>query len=195
MAISPQDPKIKQVISKAFPGNEAPAGLSVGIVSLVELCNIAMPSAAEARKQIKNAAFVGIAREKADNAARLFALDAKILVKPVRNLRNALYARDRNDEAVLLLLSEGDTDDGRVVFLSSIFRGSIEADVVKAVTHVTKTQPFTGTTVTNADGVAMRRVQWELNSGGIRGMVVTGPPNVESLENPRAITAFNIAKA
>ena len=39
-------PKLKRVIETAFEGVEAPPELSVGIVSLVELCQLAMPDPA-----------------------------------------------------------------------------------------------------------------------------------------------------
>ena len=184
-------PSVKRTISMAFEGDQPPAGLSVGIVSLVEFCKSGMPDAARLRDLFKNAQFNKSGQKNADDAARLLALDTKIFAKPVRNLRNEMYGAERNGDPVVLMLSEGDTDDGKVVFLTSMFSGAIEADVVKAVAHVTKDKPITGATVTNAEGALVRRVFWDVNDAGIRGMVASGPDNVESLQAPRAITAFN----
>jgi hypothetical protein len=38
----------------------------------------------------------------------------------------------------------------------------------------------------------VRRVFRDVNGAGIRGMVVSGPDNVESMQAPRAITAYNL---
>lgn len=191
MSGEPQKPSVKRTISMAFEGDQAPAGLSVGIVTLVEFCKAGMPDPARVRAQFKALQFNASGQKNADDAARLLALDTKIFAKPVRNLKNEMYGAERNGDPVVLVLSEGDTDDGKVVFLTTLFRGAIEADVVKAVAHVAKKKPLTGTTVTNAEGAVVRRVIWDVNEAGLRGMVASGPDNVESQQAPRAITAFN----
>lgn len=192
MSNETQKPNVKRVISKAFEGDQAPAGLSAGIVSLVEFCKAGMPDPARVREQFKTLQFNTSGQANADAAARLLALDTKIYSKPVRNLRNEMYGAERNGDPVVLILSEGETDDGKIVFLTTLFRGAIEADAVKAVTHVAQKQPLTGSNVTNLEGVAVRRVFWDVNEAGIRGMVVSGPDNVESMQAPRAITAYNL---
>ncbi len=124
----------------------------------------------------------------------MLALDRGLLSQPVKNVRHQMFAGGRQGEPVLFLLSEGDTNDGKVVFCSTIFRGAIEADAVKAAAHVTKQAPFTGSRARNADGHVLRRVLWDTNGvAGIRGFAITGPENVESMDLPRAFTAFNKA--
>lgn len=103
-----------------------------------------------------------------------------------------MYGTERNGDPIVVMLSEGDTDDGKIVFLTTLFRGAIEADAVKAVTHVAQKQPLTGSNVTNTEGSVVRRVFWDVDDAGIRGMVVSGPDNVESMQAPRAITAYNL---
>lgn len=187
-------PKVRTTVSAAFPGDRAQPELSVAIVSLVELCKVAMPDPAALREAIKTAEFADGPQERADQFGALLALDNKVFSFPVRNLRHQLYGRDRNDARVRLLLSEGDSDQGGVVFVSTIFAGCIEADTVKAATHVSKKPPLTGANITNAQGTPLRRVFWDIEgSGGIRGLMITGPENLESLEAMRAFTAFNLA--
>ena len=126
----------------------------------------------------------------------MLALESDLVDPGVRNLKHELFGKERNIEPVLILLSEGDSKNGKVVFCSAIFRGAIEADAVKAVAHVTKQQPFTGSSVRNADGMMVRRVFWDVQGlAGIRGLVVSGPEDVESIDLPRAITGFNKAAA
>jgi hypothetical protein len=75
-----------------------------------------------------------------------------------------------------------------------LFNGAIEADVVKAAAHVTDKQPLTGATVTNPNGAQIRRVFWDVEGiAGVRGLMVSGPPDVENPIIMRAITAFNLA--
>jgi hypothetical protein len=187
-------PQVRKLVSAAFPGDRAQPELSVAIVSLVELCKIAMPDPAALRDEIKNAGFADGPRERADQFGALLALDDKVFSFPVRNLKHALYARPRNDARVRLLLSEGESTEGAVVFVSTIFAGCIEADAVKAAALVTKKQPLTGTNITNAQGTPLRRVFWDTEGkAGIRGLMITGPQNVEALEGMRAFTAFNLA--
>ncbi len=184
--------KVRRIISLAFEGDQAPPALSVGVVSLVEFCQTSMPDPEKIRSAFKTIGFDVGSQKNADDAARMFALDSKVIASPVRNMRNEIYGAERNEAPVVLLLSEGDTDDGRVVLLTTIFRDAIEGDAVKAVTHVTKKQPFTGSSVRNADGKIVRRVFWDVEGvAGIRGMVVSGPENADALHLPRGITAFN----
>lgn len=185
-------PKTRRVIELAFPGDEAPPQLSVSIVSLVELCQLAMPDADKVRENIIHAGFETGRQERADEAGRMLALDIKVVDMPVRNLRHELFGGGRHGEPVILLLSQGETDRGKIVFLSTIFRGAIEADAVKASAHVTKDKPITGSRVLNHDGNVLRRVFWDVQgAAGIRGFMVSGPGNVENTELPRAFTAFN----
>ncbi len=184
----------RTIVSQAFEGDQAPAQLSVAIVSLVELCQLAMPDPDKLRTSLLGAGLVTAPQTKADEAGRMLALDSGLLSQPVKKLRHQMFAGGRQGEPVLFLLSEGDTNDGKVVFCSTIFRGAIEADAVKAAAHVTKQAPFTGSRARNADGHLLRRVFWDTNGvAGIRGFAITGPENVESMELPRAFTAFNKA--
>lgn len=186
-------PKLKRVIETAFEGVEAPPELSVGIVSLVELCQLAMPDPAAIDQAIKSADFSEGKKDRTDEFSIWLALDNKVFSFPVRNLTHKLYLRDRQDARVRLLVSAGESDQGRVIFVTTIFGGAIEADAIKAVVHVTNKHPLTGATVVNAQGAQLRRVFWDIEGvAGIRGMMITGPDNVESADAPRAITAFNL---
>jgi hypothetical protein len=185
-------PKTRRVVELAFPEDSPPAQLSVSIVSLVELCQIAMPDPEMVRENILQAGFETGRQERADEAGRMLALDTKVVDMSVRNLRHELFGRGRQGEPVILLLSQGDTDRGKIVFCSAIFRGAMEADAIKAAAHVTKDQPITGSRVLNHDGNVLRRVFWDVGGiAGIRGFMVSGPGNVEDTELPRAFTAFN----
>jgi hypothetical protein len=185
----------RTILELAFEGNQAPAQLSVAIVSLVELCEIAMPDPAKIRESLLGAGFEVGKKARADEAGRMLALDNKFVATPLRNLRHELYGKERHGAPVLILLSEADAKEGKLVFCSAIFRGALEADAVKAVAHVTKLQPITGSTARNADGNVLRRVFWDVKDvAGVRGLVVTGPGNVEATELPRAFTAFNRVK-
>ncbi|MBL8546295.1 MAG: hypothetical protein JNL81_07510 [Hyphomonadaceae bacterium] len=180
-----------KLISTAFEGHKAPAQLSVAIVSLVELCQFAMPDPKKLHDAIMGANFVAASQERANVAGAYLALDNSVISTPVQNLQHKFYERDRNGEMVLYLLSEGRTQRGRIVFVSTLFRGAIEADAVKAVVHVSKEQPITGARAVNNNGKPIRRVFWHINNqAGIKGIVVTGPQDVESLTAPRGFTAF-----
>lgn len=188
-----EKPKVRTIVGAAFPGDRAPPELSVAVVSLVELCQIGMPDPAILRQAIESAGFAEGPKERADEMGGLLALDNKVFSFPVSNLRHQIFARDRNEARVRLLLSEGDSSEGPVVFVSTIYSGAIEADAVKAAAHVTKKKPLTGATVTNANGVKLRRVFWDMQGeSGVRGFMVTGPENVESWDGARAFIAFNI---
>lgn len=183
------------LISKAFEGDNAPPQLAVAIVSLVELCNLAMPDSKQLHDTIVGAGFTLLSQARADEAAAYLALDNSVVSTPIQNLQHKFYERDRNGEAVLYLLSEGRTQRGPIVFLSTLFRGAIEADAVKAVSHVSKEQPITGARAVNNRGKQIRRVFWNiLNHPGVKGIVVTGPDNVEDLDAPRGFTAFAEAR-
>jgi hypothetical protein len=185
-------PKTMRLLELAFPGDQAPPQLSVAVVSLVELCQLGMPDAAKVRELILGAGFESGRQERADEAGRVLSFDLKMVDMPVRNLRHELYGRGRQGEPVLLLLSEGDTAAGKIVFLSALFRGAVEADAIKAAAHVTQGKPLTGGKVRNHDGNQLRRVFWDTGgAAGIRGFVVSGPQNVESTDLMRAFTAFN----
>ena len=179
------------LISKAFEGDNAPAQLAVAIVSLVELCQFAMPDPKKLHDAIVGANFTPLPQARADEAGAFLALDKAVVTTPIQSLQHKFYERDRNGEAVLYLLSEGRTQRGRIVFLSTLFSGAIEADAVKAVSHVSKEQPVTGARAVNDRGKQIRRVFWQINNhAGIKAIVVTGPQNVEALDAPRAFTAF-----
>lgn len=189
-------PKVRTLIESAFPEDMPPAELSVAIVSLVELCQLAMPDPARLRQMIESAKFEEGPQQKADELGGYLALDNKVFSFPVRNLQHKLWARDRHGAPVLLLLSEGDSDKGRVVFMSAVFSGAQEGDAVKAVADVAKKQPLTGATLVNANGTHLRRVFWDVEGqAGIRGLMVTGPQDVDALRGARAFTAFNFAGA
>jgi hypothetical protein len=185
---------VRTLIEAAFPDNQAPGQLSAAIVSLVELCQIAMPDPAFVREQIIGAGFEIGVQERADEAAAMLALEDKVFAFPVRNLRHELFGRGRQGENVIILLSHGDSAEGKVVFLTTMFRGAMEADAVKAAAHVTGKQPLTGATLRNPAGNVLRRVFWDTEGeAGVRGLMVTGPHNVEATDLPRAFTAFNLA--
>ncbi len=185
---------VRQLIGAAFAGDRAPPELSVAIVSLVELCQVAMPDPAALREAIQGAGFAEGPPERADEIGGLLALDQKVYSSPVRNLRHQIFARERNEARVRLLISEGESPEGKVVFVSTIFAGAIEADAVKAAAHVTKKQPLTGATVTNANGLPLRRVFWDTKGeSGVLGLMVTGPQDVDAWDGARAFTAFNLA--
>ena len=184
---------VKTVIESAFQGDQAPAELSVGIVSLIELCNLAMPNPAAVRQRLQEAEFAVSSQDTADMFAKMLALDNKVMSFPVRGLSHKAYTRDRQGETIQLLLSEGDSDQGKIVFVSTLFRGAIEADAVKAAAHVTKKQPITGAAMETSEGWRRRRVFWDTEGvSGVRGLMVTGPEDVESTDHYRAITAFNL---
>lgn len=187
----------RALISAAFEGDFAPPQLSVAIVSLVELCQRAMPDPQRLRAAlVEEAKFDVGPRERAEEFIRPWALDNRLIATPVRNLRHEVFGRLRHEDPVVLLLSVGETEGREVVFVTALFRGAIEADVIKAVAHVTKKQPFGGGRVINADGAIVRRAFWdEEGVAGVRAMVACGPDNVEALDLPRAIIAFNYVEA
>lgn len=185
---------VMTIVEEAFPEAMAPPDLSVSIVSLVELCKEAMPDPALVHKAIEGAGFVVEIPEKAQRYGDWLALDNKVFSFPVRNIRHKLYARERSNALVAFLISEGDSAHGKVIFCTAVFWGAIEADAVKAAAHVTKKPPLTGAKVKNAEGDTLRRVFWDTAGlAGIRGLMVTGPDNVEAHYHGRAFTAFNIA--
>ena len=187
-------PKVRTLLELAFPGDAPPDELSVAVVSLVELCQLAMPDPASVREAINSANFGDAPQDLADELGRYLALDNRAFSFPVRNLRHRLYGRDRHKTPVRLLVSEGESDQGAVIFVSTLFTGAIEADAIKAAVHVTKKEPLTGATAANSAGAPLRRVFWDVEGvAGIRGFMITGPENVESYEGLRAFTAFNLA--
>lgn len=185
----------RTLISAAFEGDFAPPPLSAAIVSLVELCQRAMPDPKMLRTAIVDEAKFEVGPQaRADELARTWALEDKLIGAPVTILSHEVFGRERDGEPVLFLLSTGMSEGKDVVFCTVLFRGVIEADVVKAVTHVTKRKPFGGGRVRNADGAIVRRVFWDVEGdAGVRAMAACGPDNVEALDLPRAIVAFNRA--
>ncbi|MEQ1618401.1 MAG: hypothetical protein ABL883_08670 [Terricaulis sp.] len=183
------------LVTAAFEGEFAPPPLSVAIVSLVELCHRAMPDPKKLRAAIVEEAKFDLGpQERAVEIARTWALDNKLIAAPVTNLRHEVFGRERSGEPVLFLLSTGTAEGKEVVFCSVLFRGVAEADVVKAVNHVTKRNPFGGGRAVNADGGIVRRVFWDVQGdAGIRAIAACGPDNVDALDLPRAIVAFNQA--
>ncbi|MGE0532115.1 MAG: hypothetical protein AB7G40_14490 [Hyphomonadaceae bacterium] len=180
----------RTIISTAYEGDDAPEQLSAAIVSLVELCQFAMPDHTKVREAIIGANFETAPQEQADAVGAYLSLDKGVVDFPVSAVRHELFARDRYGVMVFYLLSHGKSKNGNVVFLSTIFHGAIEADAVKAVAHVTKKQPITGSRLHNARGDRLRRVFWDVDgTAGIMGMVASGPHNVEALNIPRAFTA------
>lgn len=185
-------PKTRVLISAAFEGDAPPGQLGVGIVSLVELCQLAMPDPQQIRTRLNEAGFTKGPAEKAAEAGRMLNLESGVLDSQVRDLRHEIYGFERHGFPVIIVLSVGASNDGEVVFCTSIFRECIEADVVKAVSHVTKQQPLTGANAQTSDGVRTRRVFWDVGGvAGVRGMMITGPLNVEAATAPRGVTAFN----
>jgi hypothetical protein len=186
---------MKRVLELAFPEESPPARLSAAVVSLVELCQLGMPNAGKLRELILGADFQEAAQSKADEAGGVLALDLKLVETPIRDLRHELFGRGRRGEPVLLLLSQGKTGKGDIVFLSALFKGAIEADAVKAAAHVSKANPITGSKVRNHNGNEVRRVFWDVKgAAGIRGLVVSGPQNIESTTLTRAFTAIGWRK-
>jgi hypothetical protein len=184
-----------RLVEMAFPDDQVPAELSVAIVSLVELCQIAMPDVKEIRKRLSEAQFEVGKDKEAEDAARMLALDNKVIDGKLRNFKHTMYGRERQGAPVIFLLSEADSDNGKIVFLTTLFRGAGEADAIKAAMHVIKGQPITGGKVRNADGHQLRRVFWDTKGeGNVRGFMVTGPQHVEADTVPRAFTAFNWVK-
>lgn len=181
-------------IQDAFPGDTPPQQLSVAIVSLVELCQHAMPDPEAVHKAIEGAGFLVADQTKANNFGAWLALDNKVFSFPVRNMRHKFFSKERKGQAVLLLVSEGESDQGKVIFCSTMFWEAIEADAVKAAGHVTKKEPLTGARVTNSNGEIIRRVFWDTAGvSGVRGFMVTGPDDIITGAHARAFTAFNIA--
>lgn len=184
----------RRLLSLAFEGDQAPAELSVGVVSLVELCQVAMPDPLRLRTSLIGAGFRQGSQKAADNAGRMLALDNAVIGAPVHALNHEIYGTERHNDPVTILVSEGESAGGKVIFVTALFRQSMEADVVKAVVHVSKKQPFTGAVTKNSDGAIVRRVFWDIeDAAGIRGIMVTGPDNVEAMHVARGITAFNKA--
>ena len=183
----------RTLISPAFEGDQPPAQLSVSIVSLVELCQRAMPDPQEIRKAlVEEAKFVTGPTERAEEWARVWALENKLISDPVTAFRHELYGRGRRGDPVIVLLSVGRSGGAEIVFTTVIFRGATEADVVKAMAHVTKKKPLVGGLVRNADGNKVRRVFFDVEGvAGVRAMVGCGPDNVDSTDLPRAIIALN----
>jgi hypothetical protein len=186
--------KTMTTIQDAFPGDTPPPQLGVAIVSLVELCQHAMPDPEAVHKAIEGADFLVADQTKANAFGRWLALDNKVFSFPVRNMRHKFFSKERKGQAVMLLVSEGESDQGKVIFCSTMFWGVIEADMVKAAAHVTKKEPLTGARVTNSDGDVVRRVFWDTGGvSGVRGFVVTGPDDIITGAHARAFTAFNVA--
>lgn len=183
------------LVSVAYDGEFAPPSLSVAIVSLVELCQRAMPNPKRLRSAIVDEAKFDVGPQaRADEFARTWALDNKLIDAPVAGLRHEVFGREREGEPVVFLLSTGLAGGKEVVFCSVLFRGVIEADVVKAVKHVSKRDPFGGGRVVNADGGIVRRVFWDIQGdAGVRALVACGPDNVDAMHLPRAIVALNHA--
>ena len=190
-----EEPKhVMTLVSPAFEGDSPPAELSVGIVSLIELCQQAMPNANKVRGKLIEANFQQREEKRAQEITTVLAFDKGLVEGNIRNFRHAIYQRERHDAPVVLMVSEGDTGKGPVVMVSTLFTGAAEADVVKAVGHVTKAAPFTGQKVENKDGFTVRRVFWELpNTSGVRFMVASGPADPDAMDKMRAITAISKA--
>ncbi|HCK85215.1 MAG TPA: hypothetical protein DHW63_12075 [Hyphomonadaceae bacterium] len=188
---------LRTLISTAFDGDSPPPRLSVAVVSLVELCQRAMPDPIKLRAALVDEAGFDVGRpERAEEIASIWALDNKLIATPVRGLRHEIFGRLRHQAPVLILLSVGESEGKEVVFVTAFFSGATEADVIKAVTHVTKKPPFGGGRVSNASGATVRRAFWDVEGeAGVRAMVACGPDNVEALDPPRAIIAFNFAAA
>ncbi|MGQ0534077.1 MAG: hypothetical protein ACT4OF_15505 [Caulobacteraceae bacterium] len=168
----------------------------MGIVSLVELCQLAMPDPGRLRARLEEAGFVAGSADKAAEAGRMLNLETGVVASRVRNLKHEIYGFERQGHPVIIALSVGDSKEGKLVFCSAIFRECLEADVVKAVAHVAKKKPLTGAPARTSDGVSTRRVFWDVEGvAGVRGLMITGPVDVEATEAPRAITAFNKAGA
>lgn len=182
------------ILTRAFESDACPPLLSVGLVSLIELSQQAMPSPSKVRAKMAEGGLQHAPQKQADAFGRALAFDSKMVAGPVRNLRHELYTKTRHQLQVGLLVTEADSDDGPLVFCSSIFNGAIEADVVKAVAHVTKHKPVVGGKALNADGALLRRVFWDLpNLAGVRFIIATGPDDIDSEQAMRAVTAFNKA--
>lgn len=182
------------LVSPAFDDDKIPAELNVAIVSLVEVCTLAMPDPVKLRALIDEAGFDKGPNERAEEAGAQLALDIRLVQGEVRNLRHEFFGTFRNAAPVMLLLSEGDTDDGSVVFCSTIFMGATQADAVKAAGHVTKAQPVMGQSVINSKNQVIRRVYWDTKgASGMASLVVSGPDNVDVIAWPRAFIAFNKA--
>jgi hypothetical protein len=187
------EPVKKTVVQAAFPGDEAPPELSAAIVSLIELCQLGMPDPKLLRKNITEAGFVAGPPKNAETVGAMLALDRKVFDAGVKNLRHEIYGRDRNGALVTYVLSEGDSNKGKVVFCTTLFRGAIEADAVKAAEHVIKRKPLTGGTAKAADGSVLRRIFWDTGGvSGVLGFVVSGPESMIDGAAPRAFTAFNL---
>jgi hypothetical protein len=183
----------RTLISLAFEGEYAPPPLSAAIVSLVELCQRGMPDPQQLRTAlVEEAKFTVGPAERAEETARTWAFDQKLVDEPVTDLKHEIFGRDRDGVPVVMLLSTGRAGGKPIVFCTTLFRGVIEADVVKAVEHVTKRQPFIGGRVANADGAIVRRAFWDVQGdAGVRAIIACGPDNVEALTLPRAIIAFS----
>lgn len=185
-------PNDYRIISFAFEGDLPPPALAAAVVSLVDLCRYAMPNPVRIRESLAKAGFETGPEEHANAMGRVLAIGAKMVTTPLTNLHHEIFARDRDDEPVYILLSTADSAEGPYVFCTSAFAGAIEADAVKAAEKVTKRQPLTGATVTNADGATVRRVFWDAEGqGGVWGFVVSGPADVDTMGGLRAFTAFN----
>lgn len=187
-------PSVKTIISKAFEGNSPPVELSTATVSLVELAQVAMPDPNRVRQAILGAEFAAHDAEISRSGGEIYAFDRNMLSDPVTDLKHEFFERERNGTPVFFLLSVGKANKKPVVFLSTMFQGAIEADVVKAVTHVTKREPFTGAKATNVNGFPLRRIFWDVAGvSGVRYLVASGPANVDGTSFPRAITAISAA--
>ena len=188
------EPPQRTLISEAFPGVQAPAELSAAVVTLVDLCRYSMPDPKKIRSNLAGADFKAGRQELANDAGRVLALDSKIVASPISNLRHEIFARGRDGVRVLILLSVGDSAEGQIVFCSSLFTGAIEADAVKAAAHVTELQPVAAGAARLSGGRVLRRVFWQLDgAAGVGGFVVSGPENVEAMNEHRAFIAFNKA--
>ncbi|MGE0596911.1 MAG: hypothetical protein AB7P07_11115 [Hyphomonadaceae bacterium] len=185
----------RRVISAAYEGDNPPGVLSVGLVSLVELCQHAMPSPRRIREKMAEANLERVDDANAERFGRALFLENKVVAGGVRNLRHELYGKERGGALVLLLVSEGDGPDGAMVFCSTLFTGATEADVVKAVAKVTEREPGVGNTVDGPHGV-IRRVFWDIpGTSGVRFMLASGPGDMDAVDQLRAVTAFNKADA
>lgn len=189
----PKDPiSVRTTISAAFEGDSPPAELAVGIVSLVELAKITSLDPAKVRSALEAAGFETGAEAAAEESGATLSLEKDVVAgAEFRKLKHELFGRDRYGDPVIFLLSTGDTRAGKITFLSAVFRGAIEADAVKAATHVTKSAPITGALSRNRAGKVLRRVFWHIRDmPGIQGLLLSGPDNVEAIDLIRALTFF-----
>ncbi len=171
---------------------QIPPALAASAVQWMQVTMGCLPDAAVIRSSLIAAGFV----EDPDSAplGDLLALGDKITTAKVHGVGHSAWRKIHKGAPVLIILSTAQSDVGPITFSSTIFGGADEGDVVRVLRSLVKNAPFAGGVATDGHGNNVRRLFWEIGGvGGIAAIVVSGPPDTEARDVPRALIAFNKA--